>query len=204
LKAGITLLDAFGTHGGVRVLGLGTSAEYAPSQTPCVEDVTPVRPATIYGHAKAAMHHATLAASLRHGYAAAWARIFLPYGPGDPPQRLVPSLVAAFRVGRRLPMSDGGQIRDFVFAPDAGRMLAALLVSDASGVFNIGSGEAMPLRRAVELIAESCGAAGLADFGAVPRRPGEPDMLAADMSRTFAVPGMPRPRPFQSNIQTLV
>lgn len=204
LKAGVTLLDAFGATGGRRFLGLGSSAEYAPSDTPCIEDVTAIRPATVYGHAKAAMHEAALAAARLHGFSIAWARLFLPYGPGDPPQRLVPSLISAFREGRRLPMSDGGQIRDFIFAPDAGRMLATLMASDVTGAFNIGSGAAMPLRQAVEAIERRCGQSGLAAFGALPRRPGEPRMLAADMTRTFAVPGMPRPRAFELNIANLV
>jgi nucleoside-diphosphate-sugar epimerase len=204
LKAGVTLLHAFGEAGGNRFLGVGTSAEYAPSGTPCVEDETHIRPSTVYGHAKAAMHQAVQGAARHHGFSAAWARVFLPYGPGDPPQRLVPSLIAAFRAGQRLPMSDGGQIRDFVYAPDAGAMLAALLLSDAAGAFNIGSGAAMPLRQAVEAIAASVGGEGLAEFGALPRRPGEPQMLAADMTRTFAVPGMPRPGAFARRLREML
>lgn len=203
LKAGVTLLDVFGAEGGIRALAIGSSAEYAPSEAPCVEDVTPIRPVTIYGHAKVAMDHAMRAAAQRHGFSAAWGRLFLPYGPGDPPQRLVPSLIAAFRAGRRLPMSDGEQIRDFIFAPDAGRMLAALLLSDARGPCNIGSGAALPVRQVVEMIASSFGGTGLAEFGALPRRPGEPAILAADMTKTFAVPGMPRPRTFAEGIRSL-
>jgi nucleoside-diphosphate-sugar epimerase len=203
LRAGITLLAAFGDHGGKRFLGIGTSAEYAPSDTPCIEDRTPIGPSTVYGQAKAEMRQAVQAAGVSHGFSAAWARVFLPFGPGDPPQRLVPSLMAAFRKGQRLPMSDGEQIRDFIYAPDAGRMLAALLMSEAQGAFNIGSGAAMPLRLAVEAVAKLCGGEGLAEFGKVPRRPGEPQVLAADMTRTLGVPGMPKPGSFVERLQEM-
>ncbi|MGL4243043.1 MAG: NAD-dependent epimerase/dehydratase family protein, partial [Beijerinckiaceae bacterium] len=138
LDAGRHLLARFGGAGGRRFVGVGSSAEYGPSDMPCREIETPLLPATPYGAAKAEMGGAVMDAAAAHGFTAAWGRLFLPYGPGDPPQRLLPSLMTAFRGRRRLPMSDGGQQRDFIHAADAGAMLVALLLSDAGGSFNIG------------------------------------------------------------------
>jgi nucleoside-diphosphate-sugar epimerase len=63
LRSGIALTLAFGAHGGVRFVGVGSSAEYDPADSPCVEDVTPIRPATIYGKCKAACWLVTQAAA---------------------------------------------------------------------------------------------------------------------------------------------
>ncbi|MGM0440308.1 MAG: ADP-glyceromanno-heptose 6-epimerase [Chlamydiota bacterium] len=38
--------------------------------------------------------------------------------------------------------ADGGQMRDFLYVKDAARMVCDLLESDASGIYNIGSGQA--------------------------------------------------------------
>ena len=46
LQSTIALAAAFGAHGGARFVGIGSSAEYEPVERPCVEDVTPIRPAT--------------------------------------------------------------------------------------------------------------------------------------------------------------
>ncbi|MGL4240687.1 MAG: NAD-dependent epimerase/dehydratase family protein, partial [Beijerinckiaceae bacterium] len=82
----------------------------------------------------------------------------------------------------------------FIHAADAGAMLAALLLSDAGGSFNIGTGVATSIRHAAELLAARVAARDLLEFGALPRRAGDPPMLVADMTRTAAIAGMIRPR----------
>ena len=62
------------------------------NSTRLAEDETPIRPGTLYGKAKAAMAAAVQAFSAHYRFSAAWGRVFLPYGPGDPPQRLVPTV----------------------------------------------------------------------------------------------------------------
>lgn len=183
LKSTIVLADAFGTHGGTRFLGIGSSAEYDPGERPCLEDETPIRPATIYGKCKAASWLAVQAAAQRHGFSAAWGRLFLPYGPGDPPQRLVPSVLAALRAGQAVQTTHGTQQRDFVYAPDAAELLVGLLLADEVGAFNIGTGCATAVRSVVEYLASHCGRPDLPQFGAIALAPGEPAVLVADMSK---------------------
>ena len=183
LKSTIVLADAFGAHGGARFLGLGSSAEYDPGEVPCVEDETPIRPATIYGKCKAASWLVVQAAAQRHGFSAAWGRLFLPYGPGDPPQRLIPSLLAALRSGQPIQTTHGQQQRDFIYAPDAAYLLVGLLLTDEAGAFNIGTGRATTVRAVVEYLASHCGRPDLPQFGAKLLAPGEPAVLVADMSK---------------------
>jgi nucleoside-diphosphate-sugar epimerase len=183
LQSGIALAFAFGAHGGVRFVGVGSSAEYDPGDTLCVEDQTPIRPATIYGKCKAACWLAIQAAAQQHGFSAAWGRLFLPYGPGDPPQRLVPTMLAALRAGKPVPTTHGMQQRDFIYAPDAGDLLVRLLLSAESGAFNVGTGRATTIRSVIEYLASRCGKPGLPQFGAIAPARGEPPFLVADMMK---------------------
>ncbi len=183
LRSTIALAAAFGTHGGARFVGIGSSAEYDPGERPCVEDATPIRPATIYGKCKAASWLAVQAAAQHHGFSAAWGRLFLPFGPGDPPQRLIPSVLAALRAGQPVQTSHGTQQRDFIYAPDAADLLVRLLLSQEAGAFNIGTGRATTVRSVVEYLASRCRRPDLPQFGALALAPGEPAVLVADMGK---------------------
>lgn len=184
LRAGIALAAAFGTHGGTRFVGIGSSAEYDPSDLPCVEDETPIRPLTIYGKCKAACWLAVQAAAQQHGFSAAWCRLFLPYGPGAPPQRLIPSVLAAIRAGKALQTTHGEQQRDFIYASDAADILVRMLLSEENGAFNVGTGRATTVRSVVEYLASRYGRPDLPQFGAVSPTPDEPAVLVADMKKT--------------------
>lgn len=187
LQAGIAMVRAFAEHGGQRVVGVGTSAEYGPSDTPCEEDATPIAPTTVYGHSKVAFWHAVQAIAQSHKMRTAWGRVFLPYGPGDLPQRLIPSTLTALRARKQMPLSTGEQQRDFVYAPDAAKMLAGLLNSAATGAYNIGSGEPRSVRSVIESLADRLDARGLLQFGAMPARAWEPPLLVANMRKLEAL-----------------
>jgi nucleoside-diphosphate-sugar epimerase len=183
LQSTIVLAEAFGGHGGARFVGIGSSAEYDPGDRLCIEDETPIRPATIYGKCKAAAWLAVQALAQQRGFSAAWGRLFLPYGPGDPPQRLIPSVLSALRDGKPVPTTHGRQQRDFIYAPDAADLLVRLLLSEENGAFNIGTGRAKTVRSVVDYLASRCGRPDLPQFGAIALAPGEPAILVADMSK---------------------
>jgi nucleoside-diphosphate-sugar epimerase len=54
MEASLALVKAFGAQGGRRFVGAGSCAEYAATDDRCVEDTTPIRPASLYGQCKAA------------------------------------------------------------------------------------------------------------------------------------------------------
>lgn len=187
MQATVALVRRFAEQGGKRFVGVGTSAEYAESDKPCIEDATPLVPVSVYGHAKVATWHAIAAIAEAHKMEAVWGRVFLPYGPGDLPQRLIPATLAKLRAREKMLLSSGTQQRDFVYAPDAAKMLVGLLNSNATGAYNIGSGEARSVRSVVEAIAERLNARDLPQFGAVAPRAWEPPLLVADMSKMEAL-----------------
>ena len=189
LKAGIALVDAFGAAGGRRFVGLGTCAEYDWAAGRFSEDSTPALASTPYGKAKAALEAAADALAARHGLSAAWGRIFLPYGPGDAPERLIPSVLAAIARREAVNLSDGTQVRDFIFAPDAADLILRLAAGAEEGIFNVGTGIGVSVREAVERVAALAGGADLLRFGALPNRGGEPDRLVADMTKATRILG---------------
>ena len=138
---------------------------------------------TGHGGCKAAMDQALAAAASVYGFSAAWARLFFPYGPGEPPGRLIPTVVKGLLEQQPVACTDGLQQRDFVYVEDVAMALVRLLDSTATGPFNIGSGEPISLREAVGEITDQLGHSDLIDFGARPRSANDPDRLVADIGR---------------------
>ncbi len=182
-RASIALAEAFAVQGGKRFVGIGSSAEYAASDEFCEEDRTPLNPASLYGRSKVNAWVGVQEIAERNGMEAAWGRLFLPFGPGDSPSRLIPAVLASIRKGQPIPLSDGEQLRDFVYAPDAANQLVRLLASDVSGAFNIGTGIPRSVRSALEDIADRIDGRRYCRFGELPLREGEPMTLVASMAK---------------------
>jgi nucleoside-diphosphate-sugar epimerase len=165
LAAGIRLVQAFYAAGGERAVGVGTCAEYAASDDACREDTTPIAPATVYGASKAAMYLAWLAAAGGQRQLA-WARLFFPYGPGEPRGRYIPSVIDALLRGEALDCTHGHQVRDFIYVDDIAEACAALVAGTESGAYNVGSGSDASLRDVAEKIVGELGGRELVRFGA--------------------------------------
>lgn len=179
----IELFREFFANGGKRVLGVGTCAEYARTAQDCREDVTPLGPNTIYGRAKLAVSLALEAAAAVAAGSAAWARLFFPYGPGEPPERLIPSVIRGVLAGRKVECSHGRQVRDFIYVEDVADALLAILSSDATGPFNVATGCALTLREVVAVICGKIGGAELIEFDARPAPACDPGRVVGDPSR---------------------
>jgi nucleoside-diphosphate-sugar epimerase len=181
----IALTRATARYGGRRFVGAGTCAEYdwTTLDGPCREDRTPCRPATIYGRAKLRAGQGVLALGREGQLSVAWGRMFFLYGPGEDPNRLVPSVARALRAGERAKVTEGTQVRDFLHVTDAARAFVALLASDLGGAVNIGSGTGVSLRHLVETLERASGRREAIDFGAIPSRPDEPPSIVADITK---------------------
>jgi nucleoside-diphosphate-sugar epimerase len=183
LAAGVALFDAFGESGGRRALGVGSCSEYATRDEPCIEGQTPLLPLTVYASAKISLWYGLEAARRTYGFTAAWARVFAPYGPGEPRAKLLSATAAALLCGERASVSDGLQYRDFMFVTDVADALVAILESNAEGPINVGSGEAVQLRDVIARLAGQCGGESRVGYGERPRPPYDPDYLVADVRR---------------------
>jgi nucleoside-diphosphate-sugar epimerase len=163
VQAGLDLAREFADAGGRRSVMAGTGAEYAASAELVVEGVTPLRPTTLYGACKAALHLASSAYLSERGVSNAWGHIFYLYGPGENPARLVPSVIRALRAGERFECLHPNDVRDFLRVEDVASAFVALLDSDVEGDVNIASGEPTTVGDLVTAVAEALGRPDLAD-----------------------------------------
>jgi nucleoside-diphosphate-sugar epimerase len=182
--ASLKLFDAFSNRGGRRIVAAGTCAEYDwTAAMPCREDVSPLRPSTIYGRSKLALSLLLESFSEGRGLSAAWARLFLLYGPWEHPDRLVAHVARSLVAGRPVAVSSGTQVRDLLHVADAGAAMAAVLDSSVTGPINVASGEPRTLREVLDAMSRRAVAPGLVQFNALRDRPGEPAVLTADVNR---------------------
>lgn len=186
------LVDAFVSEGGNRFVGLGTVLEYDVSHEVCDEVGTPARPASLYGQAKLEAGAFVLDAGERTGQPFCWARLFHPYGPGEPRDKLVSSIAWSLREGREALLTSGHQIRDYVFVSDVAHAMIAILEADTSGVVNIGSGNGVSIREIAFTTAELMGRSDLLRFGARTTPPDTPMKVVASTARLRSTGWAPR------------
>jgi nucleoside-diphosphate-sugar epimerase len=182
---------AFGETGGRRFIQVGSCAEYDWAGGVCREEATPDRPTTLYGKAKLASFHAVQAAA-HEKFEAVEARIFFIYGPGERPERFVPTICRSHLQGE-VPMLGSGRVkRDFLHSNDVARALAAIACAPrVEGVINVGSGIPTPLAEVAEILADLAGA-DETGLGRAADRAGEPDTLVASIDRLRGIGWAPR------------
>lgn len=184
LRDSLTLIDGFIRSGGQRIVGAGTSAEYdLQTGADFIEGETPLRPNGLYGLCKKALFEIIGEYSSRTQVEHAWGRVFFCYGPGEHASRLVPTVLRELETKRRISFPAGTTIRDYLHVDDVADAFATLVGSDATGAFNIGSGDPLSLKELVEALAERSGHAGAVDFGALPTPSYEPARVVADTTR---------------------
>ncbi|PPB81572.1 nucleoside-diphosphate-sugar epimerase [Albidovulum inexpectatum] len=181
--ATLRLLQAFAANGGKRAVLVGSCAEYDWALGGRFSEDSPLRPASVYGAAKAATGLAAMGAADALGVSLAWARPFFVYGAGEAEGRLLGDLVRGFRAGATIACSDGRQRRDYLHVDDLALALTQLLQSSVEGAVNIGSGRAIEVRELVLTAARLAGCDHLVHLGERPRPPGDPDVIEADIAR---------------------
>lgn len=114
-------------------------------------------------------------------------RPFGPYGPGDDPSRIIPSVILSLLKGQEIQVTAGEQLRDYAHVSD--HVTAFLLagtqpIRELGLIYNIGSGEVFTLRHIMETIAETVGpeASRLIKFGALPYRDSEVWEMCGDIT----------------------
>lgn len=184
VAASLRLVRSFHLAGGHRAVMAGTCAEYDWSGD-CCDELTPLRPSTLYGVSKNALRQIVETYARSAGLSLAWGRIFFTYGPGEQPTRLVAAVARALLSGEPVACSSGSQIRDFLYVEDLADAFAALVDSDVAGALDIGSGEAVTLREVLEQLEATADRGELVRYGAAPPRD-EPVRIVADVRRLRA------------------
>ena len=178
-----------------RLVFTGSMAEYGRSGY--LNELDPCHPGSSYGFAKLSATNSALALRVTHGLDIRVARLFGVYGPGEAPQRLIPHLLARLATGQPIPLSDGGQVRDFVHVNDVCACLIRLAATAhlPFPIVNIGTGVGLSVREVCETVAATIGAdPGLLQFGKIPRRAVDEDCLVAQIGRLATLGSVPPQR----------
>jgi nucleoside-diphosphate-sugar epimerase len=186
----IGLVREFGVG---RVVVTGSSLEYGPQAGPLHEALA-LQPSTVHGVAKAAASLLFRQAALEHGIPVSILRLFHVYGPWESPHRLFPAAVRAARDGTRLPLTEPGIRRDWVFVDDVvDAVLRAVGLETRGEVLNIGSGRQYANEEVVAGVAAAVGHPIATDVGAFTARPADVTSRVADCAEAARQLGW-RPR----------
>jgi UDP-glucose 4-epimerase len=166
-------------------IGLGSQAEYGNANR-VLDETAPTKPTTLYGKAKLDAGNKSLALCKKKNLAGAWLRIFSTYGPGDHPHWMIPHVIREFLNGHAPQVTKCEQKWDYLFVADAVRAIASVADGKISGIFNLGSGEARPLKEIIELIRVELKTPIQPAYGAIPYRPDQVMHLQADISKLRA------------------
>ena len=133
-------------------------------------------PTTAYGSTKLSGTRRLAARCREKRIRGITARLFTVYGPGEAPQRLLPSLIRAAALGGPVALTEGRQRRDFTYVQDVadGMLRLGLSASGSVPIVNLASGRLTSVRE-FALVAARC--LSIPDdrlrFGVVPSRPEE-------------------------------
>ena len=178
----MNLIEALRDRPTTRLVAAGSAAAYGSGSR--LREDAPLRPGTTFGACKAsASLLLQMAARLYHMHTSEL-RLFMPYGPGEHANRLIPHTILSALDGREIRMTEGRQQRDVIFVDDVidAFCLAAAKPVAAGSVFNIGSGVGTPVRALVERLLQLMGNPVKPLMGALPTRADEIMEMSADIT----------------------
>lgn len=189
VESSLYLLRAFAANGGRRVVIAGSCTEYDWRDGLCDENSTLIQPTTPYSICKHALHLLLDSYATQVGLSAGWGRIFFLYGPHENPARLVSSVARNLLLEEPAPVSQGDQVRDFLYVTDVANALTALLDCDVTGAVNIASGQPTRLKDLIDIIAYQIGKPELVQWGALAGRPDDAPRVVAQIERLRSTVG---------------
>jgi nucleoside-diphosphate-sugar epimerase len=191
----VSLLRATAGISGCRFVSTGSCFEYGLAEPgSLLAEDAPTQPFSLYGAAKLASIHLVRTLAPRFSVPATVLRLFTIYGPGESPQRLVPSLIRSLTAGQPLDLTPGEQARDWLYVEDAVEAyLRAAEYLDKPGdvpVYNVCSAVAVTVRQLGETLARTLGVSPAPlRWGRLPYRPDEPMWIVGDNRRFRAATG---------------
>jgi len=185
----LSVFRAAGEHGVRRVVFASSMAVYGePRRLPVSED-DPTVPVSPYGLSKLRGEMYGQILSKQYGYSFIALRYFNTYGVGQTPSDYVGVLTSFINTvldGKPMTIyGDGEQMRDFVWVEDIVEANIKAAVSQAEGVYNIGSGVEVNINELARMI-QKCTEG---SFVHVDAPSGEVRRMCANISRAMGVLG---------------
>lgn len=180
----VNLVNACSKIGFDIFVNTGSSSEYGLKSKP-MSETDLLEPINDYGVAKAS---ATLFCQVKaksEKLPIVTLRLFSPYGYYEEPTRLVPSVIISCLLGENPKVSSSDSVRDFIFIEDVmDAYIRVIKTSDISGqIFNIGYSQQHSVDDVVNKIIELTGNKVKPKWGNIPKRPNEPNIWQADISK---------------------
>ena len=142
-----------------RFIGAGSQAEYGPLCVPAIGPDTPGRPTTPYGASKLAAGQLAFMLCRELEMECIWPRIFSVYGIGEKETTMIASGLRKMLKGQPTEFTPAQQRWDYLYSRDAGRAYYLLGEKGRDGaIYCVGSGQAMPLKEYIQIMAEQTGA----------------------------------------------
>jgi nucleoside-diphosphate-sugar epimerase len=143
-------------------------------------------------------------AAVAAGRPYAWLRLFSSYGPDDDPSWLIPYLVRTLLAGEKPRLTRAEQVWDYIHVADAAAAIIATLDAGVTGIFNLGSGEARPLRGIVEFLRDAIDPSLPLGFGEVAYRPDQVMHLESDVGALRAATGWAPRVPLEQGLAEVI
>jgi len=151
-----------------RVLLAGSQAEYGPSNG-ILTETSPCIPNTEYGKAKLRLYHEVSAICRDANIPLKESRIFSLYGAGDADGTMVMKILRSMLSSKECLLTEGIQMWDYLHVEDAVDALYLLCSETCSdGPYNLGSGDARPLRSYIEEMAQLTATSSSLKYGVIP------------------------------------
>lgn len=130
-----------------------SAAVYAPTEAPCVESTTPLRPLEVYGESKLAAEQLAEAFSEDTGIPTRILRLFNAVGRRETNPHVIPHIFESLRVSDVIALGNVTPRRDYIDTRDVTEAIVAAS-NGPSGlhVLNVGTGVAYSVSEIVELL----------------------------------------------------
>jgi dTDP-6-deoxy-L-talose 4-dehydrogenase (NAD+) len=148
-----------------KFVGIGTCFEYEFASDFISVD-TPLKPGSPYASAKAATFLALLKMTHDEKIDFAWCRLFYLYGENESESRLYSYILSQIKKNKKIELSSGEQIRDFMHVRTAAERVVAVALGNMVGPINVCSGIPITVKEFAMNVADQFGARSLLDFGA--------------------------------------
>lgn len=131
-------------------------------------------------------------------------RLFMTYGPGQAPEKLIPSVILSLAGGVAPKLSRGNFRGDWIYIDDA---IDGIISAESSGKFgktiDIGTGVVSSIKDVVAITSEIIGTKTAPIWGAIPDRPNENE-VAAHTVRTAKLIGWQAKTPLEAGLKKAV
>lgn len=178
----INIIKNLNPSGIKKFINIGSSDEYGKLGSSGTE-LQREEPHTPYAFSKTASTHFLQMLNRNINFPGITLRPFLIFGPYQNKERLIPYVIDACRQNTVFEITEGSQLRDFLYITDFVDAVFSSLVSDSKSngkVFDIGSGIGITVRELAEIIKIKC-KGGFPNFGGKRLEKKEPNILVANI-----------------------